>query len=421
MNTERHDVVVIGAGLAGLRCAQELTRAGLAPLVWEASDRVGGRQRTDEVDGFLVDRGFQVINPAYPALRRAVDLADLDLVAFGAGLVVRNDQRLVTLAHPLREPRHIPDLLRGGYVTPRSVVALLRWLGPVLVAPRRVIAGTDRQLAEALDRSGVHGGIRRVVEMFLAGVLIDDSGTTSDAFARLLVRMFALGVPGLPATGVQALPRHLARGLADVQLSHPVESIERSGDHYTVSGPGGVVTARQVVVAVSPEAVGDLTSFTPPPMHGLVTWWFAAAQPPTESTMLHVDDRLTARAGHGVVNTAVVSNAVPSYSSDGRSLIQATVLLDPSGASLPEDGVRRQLAGIFGCSTSDWGLVARHEVPHALPVQASPLSTTRRQVDDRGLVVCGDHRDTASIQGALVSGERAAGAVLTALGIRPRP
>ena len=415
MSLERHDVVVVGAGLAGLRCARELTRAGLRPVVLEATDRVGGRQHTDEVDGFLVDRGFQVINPSYPALRRAVDLDALDLQPFGAGVVVRNDRGLTTLAHPLREPLQIPDLLRGGYVTPRSTTALVRWLGPVLVAPRRVMAGNDRTLTEALDRAGVAGGLRRVLETFLAGVLVDASGTTSDAFARLLVRMFALGVPGLPAGGVQALPRLLAQGLDDVRLSHPVERIERTGDHFTVSGPGATVSARQVVVAVSPEAVGGLCSLAPPTMHGLATWWFSAAQPPTDSTMLHVDERSAAVPGRGVVNTTVVSNAVPSYAPTGRSLVEATTLLDPAGSGADESEVRRQVADIFGCSTSEWDLVAHHRVPYALPAQPSPLRATSQQVDDNGVVVCGDHRDTASIQGALVSGERAAHAVRSVL------
>lgn len=421
MKAAVHDVVVIGAGLAGLQCARELTRAGVCPVVLEATDRVGGRQRTDSVDGFLLDRGFQVINPAYPALRRAVDLSVLDLHPFGAGIVVRNGRGLTTLAHPLRAPRHLPDLLLSGYVTPRSAVALLRWLGPVLVAPGRVVRGPDRQLGEALDRAGVKGPVRRVLETFLAGVLIDDTCTTSDAFARLLVRMFALGVPGLPPGGVQMLPLQLSLGLDDIRLTQPVDSVERSGGHYSVNTSGGALTARHVVVAVSPEKIASLTSLTPPPMHGLVTWWFSAPSSPTRSTMLHIDDRRGHRARGGVVNTAVVSNAVPSYAPAGGTLVQATTLIDEKGTALPEADVRRQVASIFGCNTSDWEVLARHEIPHALPAQLSPLRSAQPQVDDDGLIVCGDHRDTASIQGALVSGERAAGAVLAALGVASRP
>lgn len=416
MSGVEHDVVVVGAGLAGLRCARELTRSGFATVVLEASDRIGGRQSTDEVDGFLVDRGFQVINPAYPALTRAVDLGALGLQSFGAGVVVRNDQRLVTLAHPLREPTRIPDLLRGGYLTPRSMAALLRWLGPVLVSPRRVVDGPDQTLAQALDQAGLDGGMRRVLETFVSGVLVDASAGSSDAFTRLLVRMFALGVPGLPARGVQALPRMLAQELTDIRVEHPVERVERVGDHYVVHGGGEELTARQVVVAVSPEAVGGLTSLASPPMHGLVTWWFAAAEPPTASTMLHVDDRSTTRPGHGVVNTAVVSNAVPSYSPDARALVQATVLLEASGGTMSEDRVREQVSAIYGCSTAGWEVVERHEIRHALPAQPAPLRPARGQVDLDGIVVCGDHRDTASIQGALVSGERAASRVGLTLG-----
>ena len=121
------DVLVVGAGLAGLRCAVALTELGREVVVLEASDVVGGRVRTDVVNGFQCDRGFQVLNPAYPAVCRWVDVDALALQSFGAGVMVRRDDGLRVLADPFREPRLLPQTLRSGYLRPGEVAALGRW------------------------------------------------------------------------------------------------------------------------------------------------------------------------------------------------------------------------------------------------------------------------------------------------------
>ncbi|MGL5929987.1 MAG: FAD-dependent oxidoreductase, partial [Dermatophilaceae bacterium] len=149
------DVVVIGAGLAGLACADRLATAGRAVVVLEREPVVGGRQRTDEVDGFLLDRGFQVLNPAYPAVRRRVDVAALELHTFGAGVLVRRASGLVELAHPLRHPGRVPATLRSGLLSPRAVLALARWAGPAVAVPQRVVSGPDLALRDGLERAGV--------------------------------------------------------------------------------------------------------------------------------------------------------------------------------------------------------------------------------------------------------------------------
>ena len=210
-SVEAHEIVVIGAGLAGLRCAARLAAAGHDVVVLEAGDRVGGRQRTDEVDGFLLDRGFQVLNPAYPAVGRWVDVHALRMRPFPVGVRVRREHRVAELRHPLRHPTGLPANLRSGLVSPRDAAALARWITPALLRPKSVIAGADRTLRDGWDRVGLRGALRtEVLEPFLAGVLADDTGATSDSFARLLVRMFAIGRPGVPERGIEALPAQLA-------------------------------------------------------------------------------------------------------------------------------------------------------------------------------------------------------------------
>lgn len=404
------DVLVIGAGLAGLRCAGVLARSGHDVVVWEAQDRVGGRVRTDVVDGFRCDRGFQVLNPAYPALRRAVDVAELRLQAFGAGVRVRRDHDRVTWVHPLREFRAVPKMLVRGGLTPPEVFALVRWALPALRPGALTAARDDTTLREALERSNIHGLTRRVIDRFLAGVLLDDTGSTSNAFALLLVRMFALGAPGLPADGMGALPALLARPVVDrIHLQRKAVRIVRAGVDWEVSDGDATVRAREVVVAVDGPAAAVLTGAAVPAMKGVVTDWWAADDVPSGPAMLCVDGR--ADPPGPVVNTAVISAAAPTYAPPGRHLVAASALIGPDRRTPSESVMRRHASDILGIDASGWTSVIRHEVADALPVQPAPLIVRRPARNPHGLWLCGDHRDTASIQGALVSGRRVAEAI----------
>lgn len=415
---DTHDVIVIGAGLAGLRCATRLAEAGRDVVVLEAADVVGGRQRTDLIDGFRLDRGFQVLNPAYPAVKRWVDIDSLDVRAFPVGVRVRREDKTVELRHPVRHPGSICATLRSGLVTAVDAAALARWVGPVLLRPRSVISaassGADTSLSEGWDRAGLRGPLRtEVLEPFLAGVLADGSGETSDAFAKLLVRMFVLGGPGVPAQGIGALPAHLAaraeRAGASIRLGVHVARVNTGVVDIT---GGDTLRASAVVVAVGPDAVAGLVDLPRPETRGLQTWWFAADAAPTNSATLAVDGR---RRGP-IVNTVVMSNAAPSYAPDGMHLVEATCLLpsggQPSDEKPTEAEVRRQLGEIWNADVARWRVIRRDDIPDALPVQSPPLRVITPVRLGDGLYVAGDHRDTASIQGALVSGERAARAVL---------
>lgn len=415
-----HDVVVIGAGLAGLRCAGLLSAHGLDVVVLEAADAVGGRQRTDIVDGFRLDRGFQVLNPAYPALRRSVDLDALALGSFPVGVRVRTTDGTAELRHPLRHPLSIVSSLRSGLVSGPDAVALARWAAPALMRPLSRLAENDVTLREGWDAAGLRGPLRTaVLEPFLAGVLAENRGETSNAFARLLVRYFALGRPGLPAQGIAAVPEQLATHArtagADIRLGTAVARVSARDESMRVEpADGDPVRAARVVVAVGPDAVADLTGLPEPGTNGLQTWWFDAAEPPTTSALLAVDGR--GRGRGPVVNTVVMTHTVPSYAPAGRHLIAATCLLSRDSAPAGESEVRRHLSEIWGADVGAWQLIRRDDIVDALPAQTAPLRAARSPRHADRLYVAGDHRDTASIQGALASGERAARAILADAG-----
>ena len=342
------DVIVVGAGLAGLRCARVLQDAGRQVVVLEAATHVGGRVTSETVDGFVVDRGFQVLNPAYPAVRRWVDVGALALVLRRrpAGPHGRRPPRP---ADPRRTPRLGVDTLRSGMLDAGDVWGLGRWLAPSLARPQAAAAGPDTTLARALDAHRVNGDLRRVLDRFLAGVVVDPDGSTSAQFTRLLLRSFALGRPGLPEGGMRRLPEQLAAGLADVRTAVSVDAVRS-----TVTGMAGVdtadgpLTARQVVVATGPTEASRLAGVPRVAMNGLTTWWFAVDEAPDPRRLVAVD----ARGGQGppgpVWNAAVVSTVAPSYAPAGKHLVEATTLLARPDGEASEGEVLAHLGDLYG-------------------------------------------------------------------------
>lgn len=405
------DVVVVGAGLAGLIAARTLTRAGLQVTVFEAADRVGGRVATDLVDGFRLDRGFQVLNTDYPRVRRELDVGALQLQEFAPGAMVHLDGALHRLADPRRRPLSALDTVGApiGSLNDKLRLAAMVAAAAVLPVPR-LLDRPETSAYESMRGWGLSDHvIDRFVRPFLSGVLLEDELSTSSRFVDLVWRSFARGTAGVPAYGMAEIPRQLAATLqpGTVRLGTTVRSV-RPGAVHTDDGRAA---CRAVLVAADPVAAcGLLPQLGPPPgMRAVTTYYHAAVEPPGREPILVLDGE---RKGP-LVNSIVLTNAAPAYSSDGRSLVSSSSLgADPAA----DDDVRRHLSVLHGQSTVDWQQVGVARVAAALPRADPPLGDLRRPVDlGDGLFVAGDHRDTPSIQGAMASGARAARAVLRAV------
>lgn len=407
-----HDVVIVGAGMAGLVAAIDLTDAGLDVCLLERSQRPGGRVTTDHVEGFVVDRGFQVLNTSYPQVRRRLDLPSLDLRLFTAGALVRYGGRLHRVVDPRRHPGGLAATVGSRLLPWNDKLALAAYTAHAAYRPvHRLLTWDETTAADSLRRWGLGGaGLEHFLRPFLAGVLGEDELNTSSRYVDLVWRSFVRGRVGVPAAGMSAVPHQLAARLPDGILRCGVEvhGVDTGEVHHS----GGRLRAHAVVVATDPPTAGQLLpSLTVPPMRGLTTIYHVAPEPPGAEPILLLDgdhDRM-------IASSVVLSNVAAEYAPDGRALI-ATSLVAPAALEADEPAVRRRLAHLYGVPTTHWEHLRTVTIPNALPAAPPPLGDLRRSVDlGNGLFVAGDHRDTPSIQGAMASGTRTAQAVLRRL------
>jgi phytoene dehydrogenase-like protein len=407
-------VIVVGAGLAGLACASDLVAAGAAVRVLEAGDAVGGRMRTDRREGFLLDRGFQLFNTSYPQVKRRIDLRALQLRPMTPGMLLHTGLGRVRFTDPTREPRQTGDVLTGRLARPRDLSALTLLTARDTLGPAsRIRHRRDRTTLAALKRAGISGElIERLFRPFLSGVFLEDELETSSRFFHLVWRSMLRGSLCLPRRGIQAVPGQLAAALpaGTVRLETPVKGLTDSG---VLLADGSERPADAVVVAAgAADAASLLPGLDVPATRTVTTLYHAAPAPPLAEPTLLIDTE------REILHTSVLSEVTPGYASDDRALVSTSVLgtgetlAGAGGGAGLEAAVRARLATMYLADTTGWEHLATYTVEGALPAMAAPHPLTRRSRVGPGHYVCGDHRATGSVQGALASGARAAREVL---------
>ena len=410
------DVVVIGAGLSGLAAARQIQQSGLSVVVLESSDAVGGRVRTDNVDGFLLDRGFQVLLTAYPELATQVDMDALDLQAFDPGALVwlQSKNGGPGKGHVVSDPFRKPSTLFATTFAPiGSVIDKLR----IVVLRLRVLRGAapnllrnnDMSTLDALRSAGFsHRMIKTFFTPLFGGVQLDPQLATSRRMFDIIFRSLSEGQSVLPARGMQALPEQLASHLAHntVRLNAPVASLDGT---TVVLSTGERITSRAVVVATEGPTASKLLDLPPVQSRTAGCVYFSADSPPNDKKYVILDG-----SGKGpVLNVALISNIAPSYAPPGKHLIAAALPGVITGDL--EQLARKQLREWWGPQVDGWKHLRTYAISHGGPVQSAPFSPKQRISLGNGRFVCGDHRDTGSIQGALYSGRRCGKAVVRSL------
>ncbi len=417
--TARCDVVVVGAGLAGLAAARQLSIHGVDVSIVEAADAVGGRVRTDTVDGFTLDRGFQLYNPAYPEAARVLDHEALDLKPLVRGMnVVRNGRRGRTMLH-LADPRS-PSNWHASALSPaagslKSKAAFAKYaLNASKLHGREFDQRPDEPAQVALARAGIDAAmIDEVIKPFLTGVFLEPHLMTSRRFMDAVLASFIKGTPSLPSAGMQAIPEQLAAALPDhfLRLSTPVISI--GANHVDTSA--GRIEARAVILATDAPNADQLLPEAGIRTQGncVTTWYHAVSAHDLGQPLAGGRSILTVDAHRRgpVINTVPLSYAVPTYAPAGTVLVSSSTL-----DVVTEADVRSHIGYLYGVDTSTWESIGTYTIPHALPSMRPPMrvSTPPQQGP---VIVAGDYTATASIQGAMVSGRRAADHALARLGI----
>jgi len=407
------DVLIVGAGLAGLCCARKLQEKGVSFQVIEASDGIGGRVRTDVVDGYLLDRGFQVLLSAYPEAKANLDYARLGLKAFAPGALSWYAGKMNTLVDPWRMPGSWWKGLRSEFGTLGDKVRIARLRSRLMGSSiEQIFSRPERSTMDALGSAGFSKEmIHRFFRPFLGGIMLDGELKTSSRMFEFVFKMLSEGDSSLPEKGMGAIPMQLVERfpVGSIRLDAPVEGLREN--ELTLKG-GEPLRARAIVIAAEGPSAAHLVGEVEPASRSVTCFYYAADEPPMSQPMLLLNGD-----GAGPVNNfAVISQVAPSYAPAGTHLISATVLGTQALTEVQLGGfIIAQMKNWFGKVASNWKLIRSYKISHAQPQQyPGALEPPARPVRVRpGVYVCGDHRDNASIHGAMVSGRRAAEAVLS--------
>jgi len=385
--SDSSDVLIIGAGLAGLSAAITLQAAGRNVRVIESSDRPGGRVTSDLIDGFVCDRGFQLINSKYPALIDLDVIKEIDFIQAPRVIEIAlgNDRR--ALGDPRVAPWTALDKATG---TIPEKLTLLRFLAS---SPKE-----NQSVEDVLKAAGTT--YVRVLRPFLQGVFLTDPKNVDARYGKSVIKSFVTGSPGVPRKGVGELSKALAARISPITYGVQVDSLEGK----IVKTSAGDFKASTIIVATDATTATQLLGLPEVPrMAGCITWYHAVANNPSGNGRLIVDGQNRGP----IINSIVMSDISSSYAPLGQHLVSTTTDL---GAT--ESDVRRHLAIMWGISTHDWQLIAKYEIPAALPIHNVGRALTQTVKVSEDLFVAGDHRAVPSQQGALFSGRLAAELIL---------
>ncbi|GAB4850005.1 hypothetical protein Ancab_029304 [Ancistrocladus abbreviatus] len=423
-------VIVVGAGLAGLSAATNLHSQNIPFLLLEASDAVGGRVRTDSIEGFLLDRGFQIFITAYPEAKKLLDYQSLNLRKFYSGARVYFDGSFHTVADP---SRHFLDSIGTltnpiGTVLDKLLIALTR-IRLLTKSDEKILSSSEISTIELLRKIGFSESIiDRFFRPFFGGIFFDKELETTSRLFDFIFKCLALGDNALPASGIAAIPEQLALKLPknSIRLNSKVISIDFDGskgsNFVTLRLENGEMLRSEngVILAVEePEAEKLLAGklITQPvqrkPARSTICLYFSAdpRQLPVQDPVLYLNG-----SGKGIVNNMFfATNVAPSYAPPEKALISVSLIGSFDGVS---DGdlvveVIQELSGWFGeLMVGSWKHLKTYRIPFAQPNQNPPTNLMKSPRVGSAVYICGDFQTTATFDGALLSGRKAVEAIL---------
>lgn len=366
------ECIVIGAGLAGITAARDLENTGRNVLLIEASDDVGGRIRSDRLDGFILDRGFQVINPKYPQIKRSKLIRELDFKTI-SGKVHLADLDLMVGYAPASFSRKIG-----------STTEKIKFLNFVTVAkPANSQAFGDYTSAFPLLYA-------KVLKPFLSGVFLTDPETVAADVVQEIVRSLVKSLPGVPANGVGEFSKALAKPLKNLYLNEKVMKIEQD----TVVTNKGRYQARFIIVATDGQSANELIGTSQKcKMLESYTCYFALDK------QFELMDSLQISTQAKVVNSIAISNISKNYAPKDKVLISTTSL-----TSLTQDEFRQEVSKLWMIPVDKFEYIQHYAIRRSLPFHGPGKSRDESLFVRDGVFVVGDHMSAPSQEGAMRTG-----------------
>ena len=411
-------VIIVGAGIAGLTCAVYLKQAGIHALILEASDGVGGRVRTDVVDGFRLDRGFQILLTAYPEAQRLLNYSALDLKLFRSGALIRDQANWITLQNPLQEPLSIFQTLASSVGTlgdKLRIAELMRRTQSLSFG--ELFRQTSKTTLTFLQEFGFSEQIiDRFFRPFFGGVFLEDALTTSSNFFEFCFRMFFSGDGAVPAQGIGAIAEQLASHLEPNQIRLNSAVAEISGNTVRLR-TGETLTASAVVLAVDAAQAAMLLGNPAPTEQAFnqTTCTYFSADP-TQITISPEQTKLlilNTNRSSVVHNIAIMSDVAPAYAPANKVLISvSTQGPQPASETALTEQIKQELTGWFGQEVQNWRHLRTYSIPHALPAynpeQAGEDALRKPLQLAPNLYQCGDQTAYPSLNAAMQTGREVA-------------
>jgi protoporphyrinogen oxidase len=405
------DVIIVGAGLAGLTAALELQKAGKKVVVLEATEEPGGRVASEVVDGFILDKGFQVLLTAYPEAQKYLDYKKLRLHNFIPGAFILKNNKKYRVADPFRCPSLLLPTLNAPVGSLNDKIKLLllarKLSGKNLV---EIFKGEEKSSLKVLQEYGFGKTmIDSFFQPFFSGIFLEQELATSRRMLDFTFKMFTEGYASVPELGMQDIPLQLAGQLKEgtILYNHRVKELLDDGRGVRLLN-GKEISAKNVLLAT--EACGLLKDYLPmvkSECHGTTNIYFWADKPPVKGPYLV----LNANGKPYVNNFCVLSEVSKSYAPLKKSLISVSLnkmVEENTQAALKM--VKQELTPYFGAQVQDWHHIKTYKIRYALPEQQH----VQHQLADssirirKGLYLCGDHLLNGSINGAMRSGAFAA-------------
>ena len=397
------EFLVVGAGLAGLTAAKVLSQSGREVLLLEKSDGVGGRVRTDQYKDFLLDRGFQVLLTAYPELPKHLNLSLLELHSFESGATIFSDGHFSKVGDPFRNVSSIMSTAFTKTIGIQDKIKLLK-LRNSLIGRKKIYfqQKDDKRILETFEELGFTS--KAIISFFkplVGGIQLDPSLSGSTRLCFLVLKMLFIGDAAIPSRGMGAISEQLSKQIneSSIRLTSSVDKVEgkkvilESGESFLPSN---------LIIATEGPATAKLLGQESPLSRSVSCIYFSAPQAPSSSKAILLNGEKNGPA----LNVAIMSNISPSYSKNGKALIAVAIPNTIKPDSM--ENVLIQMRKWFGDSVDSWEHIKTYSIEHGQP-DLRPGDPFRKSIkNSEGVYICGDHRDTPSIQGALVSGRRTA-------------